>query len=110
MLCTFGAALNVTTNETGFLSERLTQVSDEEAAQVLSIGFDTQPCLFKLGSAFYDFTPFKLALNLWPTLPYTDVATASGYQYNFTWCQLIEDTTNVTSGQPLVCTGSYFAG
>ena len=27
---------------------------------------ESYPCLFKIGNAFYDFTPFKLATNVWP--------------------------------------------
>ena len=26
-----------------------------------------QPCVFKIGNGFYDFTPFSLVSNLWPT-------------------------------------------
>jgi len=85
--------------EDAFLSQRLTQVSAEEA-QALAINFDSTPCLFKLGNAFFDFTPFKLASNLWPTsITNQDNPFANEHlQYNFTWCQLISDTTNVTSG------------
>jgi len=73
---------------------------------------DSTPCLFKLGSAFYDFTPFKLAANLWPT-GVTNKADLSleHLQYNFTWCQLIADTVNVTdSAQEMACNGDFFAG
>ena len=27
---------------------------------------NSYPCIFKLGNAFFDFTPFKLARNVWP--------------------------------------------
>jgi len=70
--------------------------------------------LFKLGTSFYDFTPFKLVSNLWPTEITNKNDPTPGIehlQYNFTWCQLIADTTNVTSGaQELACTGNMFAG
>jgi len=67
--------------------------------------------LFKLGNAFFDFTPFKLVSNLWPTnITNLENPLATHTQYNFTWCQLISETTNVTSGQELACTGNMFAG
>ena len=29
---------------------------------------DSYPCLFRLDNAFFDFTPFKLAQNVWPAI------------------------------------------
>ena len=83
-----------------FQSQPLELVSPDEARIVLatSISVDSQPCLFKLGNAFYDFTPFKLVSNLWATQPTnSQILGAEHMQYNFTWCQLISETTNVTS-------------
>jgi hypothetical protein len=49
----------------------LTRVTDpEELEQAgypqMEFSQNTYPCLFKLGNAFFDFTPFRLAKNVWP--------------------------------------------
>jgi hypothetical protein len=57
-------------------------------------------CLFKLGSAFYDFTPFKLAQNVWP-------ATFAGvYQYEFGFCLLMSEAANATCANDAYAIGS----
>ena len=53
---------------------QLTQVTD--AYELLSLGYpavpqrafidNAYPCIFKIGNEFFDFTPFKLASNVWP--------------------------------------------
>ena len=62
---------------------------------------ESYPCLFRLGNSFYDFTPFKLAQNVWPAYwpNMTDVdppaipdpswrpSTDWSYQYEFGFCQ-----------------------
>ncbi len=62
---------------------------------------DSYPCLFKLGSSFYDFTPFKIAQNVWPAYwanlsdmePTVDSppdwrpSSDYSYQFEFGFCQ-----------------------
>jgi hypothetical protein len=67
-LCLGATALQINTNgPKRFAGQSLTQVTDPtEMAQVgytpeSLLSQKSYPCIFKLGNAFFDFTPFKLA-------------------------------------------------
>jgi len=64
------------------------------------------PCIFKIGNEFFDFTPFKLAQNVWPaywvngtqdvTSPADIIRLEMSYQYEFGFCQLMTEANNAT--------------
>ena len=70
----------------------------------------TSPCVFKVNSSFYDFTPIKLAIPN-PKVPYYD-GTPEGplqsdqkYWFVFGWCQQLNDIATQT-----LCQQDVFAG
>jgi hypothetical protein len=98
----------------------MTQVTDlQELADagypVEAFSQNSYPCMFKLGNAFFDFTPFKLASNVWPAvwLNYTDTAAGSldnSYQYQFTWCTPLTESLNATCLIDAYVGGAYANG
>jgi len=48
----------------GYYPDYTSEEQPDEPINMLSK--NSYPCLFKIGNSFYDFTPFKLASNLWP--------------------------------------------
>ena len=99
-------ALQVNTTAS-FTSQSLERLTDEEA---LSISQSTYPCIFKLGSEFFDFTPFKLVRNVWPALggeyDPTHTVFIPDRTYNFTWCSPMSEASNATEYE---CNGDYYA-
>lgn len=84
---------------------------------------ESYPCLFKLGNAFYDFTPFKIAQNVWPaywanltdmtvdpTNPNWRPSSDYSYQYEFGFCQQMTEANNATCALPVYAIGSDING
>jgi len=74
--------------------------------------------MFKIGNAFFDFTPFKLAQNVWPAywlnqthlIPdILDPTTSAdySYQYEVGFCQLMSEANNATCKNDAYAIGSY---
>jgi hypothetical protein len=64
-----------------------------DTAELESVGYPQQdfsqksyPCIFKLGNAFFDFTPFKLAQNVWPAYYNNTLNPIESYQYEVGFC------------------------
>ena len=75
------------------------QEQNDADEPIVGFGKESYPCLFKIGNAFYDFTPFKLASNVWPAAwpNMTDVfpdgtdpnfvsSLTNSYQFTFGFC------------------------
>ena len=74
---------------------------------------ESYPCLFRLGNSFYDFTPFKLANNVWPAVWANNTAPAQGslqnsYQYQFSFCLMMNEAANATCATQNYAIGSTF--
>lgn len=65
-------------------------------------------CLFKLGTEFYDFTPFKLTKNVWPAYYQNITNLTNSYQYEFGFCQLLSEAENATCTTQAYAVGSDF--
>ena len=88
-----------------FKSQLLTRATLEES---LSISGSTYPCIFKFGVEIYDFTPFKLARNVWPAATDLDISTMTPdtMSYNFTWCSPMSEASTADEYE---CNGDYYA-
>jgi len=54
------------------------------------------PCVFKIGNEFFDFTPFKLAQNVWPAYWVNETDPMNSYQYEVGFCQTMSTASNTT--------------
>jgi len=72
------------------------------------------PCLFRLDNSFYDFTPFKLASNVWPAYwinqTLTPISLPDSYQYEFSFCLLMNEANNATCNTRSYAIGSDLDG
>lgn len=88
--------------------ERVTDSNEISSAGYPQEAFSQKsyPCIFKIGNEFYDFTPFKLAQNVWPAYWQNATNPTLSYQYEVGFCQLMSEANNAT------CTGtdSYAIG
>ena len=83
----------------------------------MTISTGTYPCIFKVGNAFFDYTPFKIAYP-YVEIPYfngqnvdidsieSDPSALLNFRYMtvFSWCQPISDALTDKSELPPVCT------
>lgn len=94
LAATIGAVM-ASSDTTTFL-----QRPEAEVGGVISTG--TYPCVFQVGDAFYDYTPFKLAfaapIAVFPD--YTDPTQTSNYIFG--WCQQLADIKDTTH-DPIAC-------
>jgi hypothetical protein len=78
--------------------ERVTDPTDLTYAGYPQEAFSQKsyPCIFKIGNEFFDFTPFKLAQNVWPAYWANVTNPLLSYQYEFGFCQLMSEANNAT--------------
>ena len=86
--------------------------TDKEAFEMdeqdLTIGSGSYPCVFKLGTSVYDYTPFKLYQQTWFAVNGTVNITSQSFDidtvWDWGWCQKLDDA------QGANCTGDMYAG
>ena len=71
----------------------------------------TQACVFKVGSKFYDYTPFKVAAGTWTAYWQQDPDGPEdpfGSFFNFGWCQTLTESGVDVEGNPPKCPGDFY--
>ena len=73
-------AMHITTHNLN-VPKRLERVTDPIELSAQGYPVSQNACLFKLDNYFYDFTPFKLTMNVWPAYWVNQLDPTDSYQY-----------------------------